>query len=88
MVNVSGVPGQLLKVGVTVMFPDSVVVVALVGAVQDAIFPDPLATKPINVLEFDQLNVAPAGVEANAAGAMLSPGQTSMLPMEFTSAIG
>ena len=52
-------PVQPLRVGVTVMLATAVVVPELV-AVNELIFPEPLAARPMEVLSFVQLNVAPA----------------------------
>ena len=59
MVKVCGVPGQPAKVGVTVIVAVTGDVVALV-AVKAAILPVPLAAKPMLVVLFVQLKVAPA----------------------------
>ena len=50
IVNVIGVPLQPLKIGVTVMVAEIAVLPALV-AVNDGKFPEPLAPKPMAVLE-------------------------------------
>ena len=54
MVKETGEPGQPFIVGVTVMVPVVGALVVLV-AVKEAIFPLPLAAKPIVVLLFVQL---------------------------------
>ena len=54
MVKDSGVPGQPLKVGVTVIVPVIAVFPALV-AVNEAIFPVPLTANPMAALSFVQL---------------------------------
>jgi hypothetical protein len=59
MVKVMAVPGQPLAVGVTVMVADIGLLVELV-AVNDAMFPLPLAASPMEVLLFVQLKVVPA----------------------------
>ena len=71
MVKDSGVPGQPLIVGVTVIVPLIAVFPALV-AVNEAIFPVPLAANPIAVLSFVQLYVTPL----------------VMLPVKFTAVVG
>jgi len=58
IVNVCGVPGQPLAVGVTVMVAVTGAAVALV-AVNDAMLPEPLAARPMAVLLFVQVNVVP-----------------------------
>ena len=58
MVKLNGVPAQLLAVGVTVITPLIGELVVLVPA-KDEILPVPLAARPIDVLVFDQLYVAP-----------------------------
>ena len=52
-------PAQLLAVGVTVITPVIGEEVVFVPA-KDEILPVPLAAKPIDVLVFDQLYVAPS----------------------------
>jgi hypothetical protein len=56
--KVIGGPGQALSVGVTVIVDVIAVTVEFV-AVNDAIFPEPEALKPVAVLLFDQAYVAP-----------------------------
>jgi hypothetical protein len=51
MVGVIAVPGQLAAVGVTVMVPVTFAAVAFV-AVNDAMFPLPLAPRPIEIVLF------------------------------------
>ena len=58
MVKLNGVPAQLLAVGVTVITPLIGELVVLVPAKAE-ILPVPLAARPIEVLVFDQLYVAP-----------------------------
>ena len=58
IVKLNGVPAQLLAVGVTVITPVIGEDVVLVPA-KDEILPVPLAARPIDVLVFDQLYVAP-----------------------------
>lgn len=58
IVKVIGVPGHPLAVGVTVIVETTVEVVGFV-ATKEAISPLPLATKPMEVLLFIQLNVVP-----------------------------
>ena len=50
--------------------------VLFAGAFHAGILPEPLATNPIKVFEFDHTNVEPTGTLANAAGAIFAPGQT------------
>ena len=54
MVNILAAPGQPLMVGVTVIVATAVLAPLLV-AVNDGIFPVPLAAKPIAVLLLVQL---------------------------------
>lgn len=54
IVYVELVPRQLLAVGVTIIVADIGLVPVLV-AVNDAMLPDPLAAKPIALLEFVQV---------------------------------
>ena len=72
MLKLSGVPTQPLAVGVTVMVATSVEVVLLV-ATKEAMFPFPLAAKPIEGLLFDQLKVVPATGLLRLIAAVLSP---------------
>ena len=58
MVNVDGVPVHPFAVGVTVIVDVTGEVVALV-AVNEGIFPEPLAARPIAVLLFVHVNVVP-----------------------------
>ena len=53
--------------------------VVVLTAVNGGIFPDPLAAKPIEVFEFTQLIVAPAGVLLRVIGATVPPLQTEIL---------
>ena len=74
--KLAAVPGQLLKVGSTEIVPTivpGVLLFVLLGAVQAAMLPVPLAPKPINVLEFDQEKDAPVGMETNAEGVIVAP---------------
>lgn len=87
MVQVMGVPEQLLKVGVTV-------IVAVIGtapvfvAVNPEIFPVPLAANPIAVFEFDQANVPPNGVLTKLVEEINPLLQTVIFPGLFTVGIG
>ena len=77
----ASVPGQLLKVGSTEIVPTivpGVLLLVLVGADQDPILPVPLASKPIDVLEFTQEKEAPIGMETKVLGLIVSPGQTAI----------
>jgi hypothetical protein len=56
--KVTGDPGQVPKVGITVIVDVIAAPVEFV-AVNDAIFPEPEALKPVAVLLFDQAYVAP-----------------------------
>jgi hypothetical protein len=70
-VNVIGVPGQVPRVGVTVIVDVIVFEVELV-ATNEEISPLPDAAKPVFVLSFDQLKVAPA-VPAKEIKVVLCP---------------
>lgn len=72
MVKLTGVPTQLFKVGVIEIVPDIALLVAFVP-VKGAIFPEPLAPKPIVVFELVQVKVAPVGVLINAGGETVPP---------------
>jgi hypothetical protein len=79
--NVEGVPGQLLKVGNTVIVPTivpGVLLFVLLGAVHEAICPDPDTPMPILVLVFVQVKVAPTGFETKALGLIVDPGQVTI----------
>ena len=72
----AAVPGQLLNVGSTEIVPTivpGVLLFVLLGAVQAAMLPVPLAPKPINVLEFAQEKDAPVGIETKALGLIVPP---------------
>ena len=58
MVNVDGVPVQPFAVGVTVIVVVIGEVVAFV-AMNEGIFPEPLAARPMAVLVFVHVNVVP-----------------------------
>ena len=79
IVNIIDVPWQLLRVGITVIEPVIFEPVVLSGAVQVLMFPNPLDNKPIFVLEFVQVNVAPFGVLTKFPIFIISPGQTVIL---------
>jgi len=70
-----GVPTQLLAVGVTVIVA-VIVVVPVFVAVNEAMSPVPLEASPIEVLEFVQENVPPAGVLTKFVAAMVALLQT------------
>jgi len=77
----AAVPGQLLKVGSTEIVPTivpGVLLFVLLGAVQAAMLPVPLAPKPINGFVLDQAKFAPFGLETNAEGVIVAPGQTTI----------
>jgi hypothetical protein len=65
------------SVGVTVIVEVIGDAVALV-AVNPGVPPVPLAARPIAVLEFVQLKVAPAGVLTNVLAAMAVPAHTAI----------
>ena len=72
IVKVSGVPTQLLAVGVTIMLETTVALVRFV-ATNDAIFPEPLAANPIEGALFVQVNVVPATGLVKLIAAVLTP---------------
>ncbi len=80
-------PAQPPAVGVTVM-------VAVIGApvefvpLKAAMFPEPLAARPMAVLELVQLKVVPATPLLNAVPAILSPLQMVMLAGTVTLGVG
>ena len=74
MVNVCGVPKHGPNTGVTVIVAVMGSAVALV-AVNEAIFPVPLAAKPMLVLLLVQLNVVPA-VPVKFTVVVVPPAQT------------
>jgi hypothetical protein len=87
IVYVTGNPTHPPRVGVTVIVEvigDPVIFVA----VKDGVFPAPLATSPIAVLELVQLNVAPAGVLANADAGTVVPTHATTLVMGVTTGVG
>jgi hypothetical protein len=84
---VEGVPEQLFAVGITV-------IVAVIGvfpvfvAINEAIFPDPLAAIPIDVLEFVQVKVPPAGVLIKFVAAIVPLLQRAMFNGTVTVGVG
>ena len=62
--------------------------VPVLVAVNEAIFPDPLAAKPIAVLEFVQVNVPPAGVLTKVVAAIEPLLQTAMFAGTATVGVG
>ena len=75
MVNVTGVPLHPFATGVTVIVAVTGVVPVLV-AVNAAIFPVPLAPRPIDVLLFVQLNVVPVTGPVKLIAEVEAPLQT------------
>jgi hypothetical protein len=87
IVNVDAVPGQPFAVGVTVIVAvtaDEVVFTA----VKEAIFPLPLAARPIDGVLFVQLNVVPATGLPNVIAVVAVPAQSVWLATAFTVAVG
>jgi hypothetical protein len=72
MVYVTAEPMQIPIVGTIEIVPVIEDVPEFV-AVNDGVFPVPLATKPIAVFEFVHANVAPAGTLANAEAGTIAP---------------
>lgn len=91
MVNVLGVPAQVIPAlvykGVTVMVA-TCGDVPVFAVTNDAIFPVPLAAKPIEVLLFTQLYVVAGTVVLKLTGAVLWPAHNSWLPTKFTLGVG
>lgn len=81
------VPTQLFKVGVSVIVPLFGVVPGF-KPVNEGIFPVPLAANPIEGLLFDQVNVAPTGVDTNAGTLTLSPVHSSIGRTAVATGIG
>jgi len=79
--NAEGVPGQLLKVGNTVMVPTIVpgeLLFVLLGAVHGEICPTPDTPIPILALVFVQVKIAPTGFETKGLGLIVAPGQVTI----------
>ena len=74
MVKLDVVPVQLLAVGVMVIVALIEDDVALV-AVNDGIFPDPLAASPIAVLLFVHVNVVPETAPDRVVAGTVAPAQ-------------
>jgi len=72
MVNVSGAPVQLFADGVTVMVADTAVIPVLV-AVNEAIFPFPVAANPIDEVLFVQSKDVPATVSTKLMAVVGAP---------------
>ena len=87
IVYVFGVPGQPLALGVTV-------IVAVTGSAElfvaenEGVFPVPLATRPIEGVEFVQVKVVPGVVLVNAEAATVVALQTVMFVGTITTGIG
>jgi hypothetical protein len=65
-----------------------IVVVPVFVAEKEAIFPEPLAGIPIAVLEFVQLNVAPATGLVKLVAGIVVPSQTVVLAGTTTVGVG
>lgn len=87
MVYEAGVPVQPATVGVTVMVPLMDELPGLV-AVNGGTLPDPLAPKPMAVLELVQVNEPPAGVLVKALPATGVPVHTPKLEGTVTVGVG
>src|SRR4051812_23935064 len=74
IVYVTGVPLHPDNAGVTVMVPE-IALEPLLVAVNAGTLPVPLAARPIAVLEFVQVYVAPAGVLLSVLAGTASPSQ-------------
>ena len=70
-----------MAVGVTVIV-EVMEAVPVFVPVNAAMFPDPLATSPIAVFEFDQVKVAPATGLVKLVAAILSPSQIPKTPVK------
>lgn len=77
MLNVVAVPTQVFNVGVTVIVPVMEALPELV-AVNDPIFPPPLAPSPIAVFELVQPKFEPEGVLVKLTGPTVAPLHTVM----------
>ena len=87
-VKIIGVPGQPLRVGVTVIVPVMLAPVLFAGAVHDVIFPLPLAPSPIAVFVLTQANVAPDGILAKFPMLIAAPGHTAIFGFCVTTGVG
>jgi hypothetical protein len=73
------VPAQPAADGVIVIVPNIADVLGS-AAVKDAIFPNPVAPRPIAVFEFTQLNVVPATLPVNTSATVADPLHAAWLP--------
>ena len=64
--------------GITEIVPTTFALVMLAGAVHEAIFPLPLATRPMAVLELVHAKVAPVGELTKFPIFIVLPGQSEM----------
>jgi hypothetical protein len=87
IVKVADGPGQPLAVGVTIIVAIAAVSIGLV-AVNEAIFPAPVAGRPMDVLLLVQLYVAVATDPVKLIGAVGLPLHTIWLPGFTTEAVG
>lgn len=87
MVKMTGVPSQLLADGVTEIVAVTAVVPALT-AVNDAMFPVPLAASPIPGVLFVQLNIVPDTAPVKLIAEVEAPLHTIWLPGFVTEAVG
>ena len=91
IVNVLGVPVQvtpaLVYTGVTVIVPEIGAAVVLVPT-KLAMFPVPLAARPIAVLLFVQLYTVPVVAPVKVTAATLEPRHTVWLATAFTVGVG
>ena len=87
-VKVIGVPRHPLIVGVTEIVAVILAPVPLLGAVQEAILPEPPAISPMAVLELVQTNVAPIGVLTKFPILIVELGHTAILVIGTTVGVG
>lgn len=87
IVYVEGVPIQLFTVGITIIVAVILDVLVFV-AVKVGIFPVPIAAKPTAVLEFDHVNVPPAGKLIKLDAGTVPLLQTTMLAGTVTNGVG
>lgn len=88
ILNDTGVPKQVLENGVTVI-REEIGAVELLLALNDVIFPVPVAVKPIPILLFVQLNTVPAmGEPVKIIGSVLLSPQTTTLLIGSSLGIG
>ena len=81
-------PVHPFNVGVTIILPVTLAPEVLGGALHGGILPEPLASIPIAILEFDQIKFAPDGVLEKFPMLIKVPGQTVIFEMLFATGVG